>query len=50
MSSLCLLLLVTHTLGENALGIEAVDEPRVMDTIRCLYPVVKSFLDEMCDI
>ena len=34
----------------NSLGIEAEDGHTFMDTICSMYPVVKSFLDEMCDI
>jgi hypothetical protein len=39
-----------YKLLKNALGIEAVDGHTFMDTIRCMYPVVKSFLEKMCDI
>ena len=39
-----------NKLLKNALGIEAVDSNAYMDTICCMYPVVKSFLDEVCEI
>jgi hypothetical protein len=34
---------------KHALGIEAVGEHAFMDTIRCMFPVVKSMLDALCE-
>ena len=35
---------------KNALGIDAFTKPVLMDTIYTMYPIVKSVLDEMCEM